>query len=159
MDSRRGGLVIFATLMVGVLLTIMPIPEWARPYRPPWYTLILIYWVMAMPQRVGVGSAWLLGIALDIMTGTLLGQHAIGLSILAYMVHQAHLRLRLFPLWQQAMVILPLLLLERAITFWGMGVAHQPLPRLEYWISPFVGILLWPWVYILLRDVRRRFVS
>lgn len=158
MDNRRGGLVILASLMLAVLLTIMPIPEWARPFRPPWYSLVLIYWIMALPQRVGVGSAWLLGIAMDIMTGTLLGQHALGLSMLAYVVQQTHLRLRLFPLWQQAMVILPLLLLERALAFWGMGAAHQPLPGLDYWISPWVGMLLWPWVYILLRDLRRRFV-
>jgi rod shape-determining protein MreD len=159
MVNQRGGLVIFVTLTIGVLLTIMPIPEWARPYRPSWYILVLIYWVMALPQRVGVGHAWLLGIAMDVVTGTLLGQHSIGLSIVAFVVHQIHLRLRLFPLWQQSLMILPLLLLERGIGFWGMGVTHQPLPYLDYWLAPFVAILFWPWLYILLRDVRRRFVS
>ncbi len=159
MDRRRGGLVIFITMLIGVLLTIMPIPEWARPFRPSWYILVLIYWVMALPQRVGVASAWFLGIAMDVVSGTLLGQHAIGLSLVGYVVHQTHLRMRLFPLWQQSLMILPLLLLERAIGFWGMGITHQPLPYFDYWLAPFVAILFWPWVFILMRDVRRRFVS
>lgn len=159
MNNHRGGMVILLTLILALVLTIIPIPDWAKMFRPQWYTLVLIYWAMALPARIGVFAAAGLGLAVDVVTGTLLGQHAIGLAFVAYVVQQTSQRLRLFPLWQQAVIVLSLLLLERAILFWGMGVSHQPLPGLHFWIAPFVGMILWPWIYIVLRDVRRRFVT
>lgn len=158
LPANRGGWVIFASFMVALLLTVMPMPEWARPWRPEWIQLTLIYWVMALPHRVGITWAFLLGILADVMLGTTLGQHALGMSVLAYLVGQTYLRLRLFPLWQQSLALLPLLLLERAVSLWGMGLAHLPMPGAAFWIPPFVSVLLWSWVFILLRDIRRRFV-
>ncbi len=154
---HRGGAVILITLLISLLLMLLPLPEWARPYRPQWYTLVLIYWTMALPQRVGVGSAWLLGVFVDVLTGTLLGQHALGLSVVAYVVLKVHQQVRLFPLWQQSLIIFFLLLLERVLALWIIGATHQPLPDYRYWLAPVIGMLLWPWAYIVLRDVRRRF--
>lgn len=154
---RHGGGVILLTLVAALLLTLLPLPEWARPYRPAWQNLALIYWCMAAPQRIGVVSAWLLGLVTDITTGTLLGQHALGLAVIAYLVLHLHQRLRVFPLFQQSAVILLLLGTERVLSYWVMGAAHQTQPGSEYWIQPLVGMLLWPWVYIILRDIRRRF--
>ena len=154
---RRGGMVILVTLLVSLLLTLQPLPEWARPFRPQWYTLVLIYWVMAAPERVGVGSAWLLGILVDVLTGTLLGQHALGLSVITFLVLKVYRQIRLFPLWQQSIAIFVLLLLERLLALWIIGATHQPLPDLRYWGAPAIGMLLWPWAFIVLRDLRRRF--
>ncbi len=154
---RSGTGIIFATIIVALLLSILPLPEWARAMRPQWYTLALIYWSLALPQRVGVGVGWLIGIAVDIMTGTLLGQHAISLALIAYITLEMHLRIRLFPLWQQALTVLTLLLLEKLLSLWVMGSVSTPTPPLTFWIPPFVGMLLWPWIYIVLRDIRRRF--
>jgi rod shape-determining protein MreD len=154
---HRGGAIILVTLVAGLLLTLMPLPEWARPFRPQWYSLVLIYWVMAVPERVGVGSAWLFGILVDVLTGTLLGQHALGLSVIAFVVLKVHRQIRLFPLWQQSLAIFSLLMLERLLAAWIIGASHQPFPDYRYWLAPAVGMLLWPWAYIVLRDLRRRF--
>ena len=75
--AGNGRLIIVVTLCIAMLLMILPMPEWARPFRPQWVTLTLIYWAIALPHRVGVGSGFLAGIALDVLTGTLLGQHAL----------------------------------------------------------------------------------
>jgi rod shape-determining protein MreD len=155
--QHRGGAIILVTLVAGLLLTLMPLPEWARPFRPQWYTLVLIYWVMAVPERVGVGSAWLLGILVDVLTGTVLGQHALGLSVIAFLLLKVHRQVRLFPLWQQSLAIFSLLLLERVLALWIIGATHQPLPDYRYWAAPAIGMLLWPWAFIVLRDLRRRF--
>lgn len=157
LGQRSGGLVILITFFVALLLTVLPLPEWARLYRPQWCTLVLVYWTMATPQRVGVGVGWLIGITLDVTTGTLLGQHALALSIIAFITHKMHQRVRLFPIWQQSLTVLVLLLLEKLLELWVMGAVSQPVPTLMFWAPPLVGMLLWPWVFIILRDLRRKF--
>jgi len=154
---RHGTSVIITTFIVALLLSILPLPDWAQEMRPQWYTLALIYWCLALPQRVGVGVGWLVGIIVDVMTGTLLGQHALALALVAFIVVEIHQRVRLFPLWQQALTVLVLLLVEKLLSLWVMGAVSTPTPPLTFWIPPLVGMFLWPWVYIVLRDLRRRF--
>jgi rod shape-determining protein MreD len=154
---HHGGITIIASLVAALLLTVLPLPDWAQDLRPPWATMVLVYWCIALPDRVSVGTGWLVGILLDGLTGTLLGQHALGLSLVAFLAAKLHLRIRLFPLWQQALTILVLLLVERLLALWTMGIAGFPAPSLWYWTPPLVGMLLWPWLFIILRDLRRRF--
>lgn len=149
--------VIYFTLLVGFILTIMPMPEWASSYRPQWVALILIYWCMTIPERIGVGVGWTTGFLMDVLTGTLLGQHALGFSVVAYIMLRLHLRVRVMPLRQQVFTIFILLLVERLLALWSTGAANYPTPSLWYWITPIVSTLLWPWVYILLRDIGHRF--
>jgi len=157
LTPRRGGIVILLSFLVALLLMVLPLPEWARSFRPQWYTLVLIYWCMASPQRVGVGVGWLTGIIVDVLTGTLLGQHALSLSVIAFITQKLHQRLRLFPIWQQSLSILFLLLIEKLFELWVMGTVAQPVPTLLFWAPPIVGMLLWPWVLVILRDLRRKF--
>ena len=154
---RQGGFVIFMTLVAALVLTIMPLPDWAAAFRPQWYTLVLIYWALALPERIGVGISWFVGILIDVMTGTLLGQHALALSLIAFVTLKTHQRVRLFPLWQQSLTVLLLLSVEKLLSLWAMGSVGQPTPPLSFWAPPLVGMLLWPWVFIILRDLRRRF--
>ncbi len=119
------------------MLTILPLPDWAQMLRPQWYTLVLIYWILALPQRVGVGVGWLTGILVDVITGTLLGQHALALALVAYIAHESHLRVRLFPLWQQSLSVLMLLMIEKVLSFWVMGAVSLPAPTMGYWIPPW----------------------
>ena len=154
---RRGTAVIVVTFLIAIVLAVMPLPEWARLYRPQWVTLVLIYWTLALPQRVGVTVGFSLGILLDALTGTLLGQHALSLSLIAYITLKTHQRVRLFPLWQQSVFVLGMLLLERLLTAIAMGVAGRGVAGVEFWLASVVGALLWPWAYFILRDLRRRF--
>ncbi|MCG7869870.1 MAG: rod shape-determining protein MreD [Candidatus Thiodiazotropha taylori] len=149
--------VIYLSLLVGFILTIMPLPEWANTFRPQWVALILIYWCMTMPERIGVGVGWSTGFLLDVLTGTLLGQHALGFSVVAYLMLRLHLRVRVIPLRQQVFTIFILLLVERLLALWSTGAANYPTPSLWYWVTPVVSTLLWPWIYIILRDISHRF--
>ena len=154
---RRGGLVIVITFCIALMLLILPLPEWARPFRPQWVTLTLIYWTLALPHRVGVGTGFVVGIAVDVLTSTLLGQHALSFSVVAYATIKLHQRTRLFPLWQQSLVVLALLVAEHLINLWVLGAIREQPPELSYWAVPLIGTALWPWLFILLRDLRRRF--
>ena len=149
--------IIYVTILIGYLLTLMPLPDWAQIFRPQWVALILIYWCMALPERIGVGVGFITGLLLDVLTGTLLGQHALGFSVIAFATLKLHLRVRVMPLRQQVFTIFILLLVERLLALWSTGAAGYPTPSLWYWMTPVVGMLLWPWIYILLRDTRRRF--
>lgn len=155
--NARGGWIVALTFCAALLLMILPLPEWAREFRPQWVTLVLVYWCLALPHRIGVGSGFILGILLDVLTGTLLGQHAIGLSLVAFLTVQLHARIRVYPLWQQSIAILILLILEHLLSLWVIGASGQPAPGLKYWVIPLVGMLLWPWVFVTLRNIRRSF--
>jgi len=155
--TPRGGIIILLTFVAALMLTLLPMPDWTTLYRPQWYTLVLIYWALATPHKVGVGVGWLTGIAVDVITGTLLGQHALSLSLIAFITQKLHQRVRLFPLWQQALTVLLLLLTEKLLSLWVIGAIAEPLPSAWFWVPPLIGMLLWPWVYIVLRDLRRKF--
>lgn len=150
-------LVVFSTLCAALLLMILPMPDWARPFRPQWVTLVMIYWAIALPHQIGVGSGFLAGILLDVLTGTLLGQHALGLSVVMFIALQLHQRIRVFPFWQQSLGVLVLLLVEHLLALWVIGATRSATPGLQYWAVPPIGALLWPWVFVTLRKIRRHF--
>jgi rod shape-determining protein MreD len=154
---RNGTRVILSTLAVALFLTILPMPDWAEMYRPQWVAMTLIYWALALPGRVGVFWAWSAGLVLDVTSGTVLGQHALSLSVPVYLAVELHARIRSFPLLQQAVTVWVLLLTERLLSLWVMGATGQPTPTLWYWMPTFSSMMLWPGVFILLRDLRRRF--
>jgi rod shape-determining protein MreD len=156
--SRQRVWVIAVSLILALFLTVLPIPDWAEDFRPQWVALTLIYWTLALPTRVGVFWAWTMGLVLDVTSGTVLGQHALSLSVVAWLTVELHQRIRVFPMVQQAVSIWILLLVERLLSMWVIGATGQPTPTLIYWMPTFVGMLLWPWVFIVLRDLRRRFL-
>jgi rod shape-determining protein MreD len=86
MIGSRGTWAIVASFVVAFMLTAMPLPDWAIAWRPAWVALVLAYWCLALPQSIGVLSAWIIGLLLDVMHGSLLGQHAFGLAVVAYVV-------------------------------------------------------------------------
>ncbi len=152
----QGRLVIALSIIVALMLTVVPLPGWAQPLRPEWSALVIIYWCMALPHRVGVGIAWVVGLLLDVLTGTLLGQHALGLALIAYLTVLLHQRIRVFPVRQQALTVLVLLLLYQLVILWAMGVTGRAPRDWTYWGASLTGTLLWPWVFITLRHLRRR---
>jgi rod shape-determining protein MreD len=153
----RSVIIILSTFCLALLLTVLPLPEWARAYRPQWVSLVLIYWCIALPHRVGVGAGFSIGIVLDALTSTLFGQHALGMSLTAFLAGQLHARIRVFPLWQQALVILIFLLAEHLLTLWVVMATSQTSPNPHYWSIPIIGAILWPWAFMTLRNVRRKF--
>ena len=153
----RGGIIIVATFVVALLLTILPLPQWMVSFRPEWVALILIYWCMALPQRVGVISGWGLGLLLDGLKGAVLGQHALALAIIAYLTYKVHQQVRVYPMWQQALSVMGLLLLYQLLVLWVSGIIGVKSQTWLYWLPTLSSTLLWPWLYLILRDLRRHF--
>jgi rod shape-determining protein MreD len=145
-----------ASLTAALILTVLPTPHWAAELRPQWVALTLIYWSLARPESVGVFWGFATGVLLDVLSGTVLGQNAMALSVVAYLAIALHQRIRIFPLWQQAVSVWLLLLVERLLTLWILGATGAPTPTLRFWVPTFFGILLWPWLSLLLRDLGAR---
>ena len=145
------------TLLGAFMLAIMPLPDWAIEFRPDWVTLVLIYWAMALPSKIGVTTAWFAGLLLDVSYGTLMGQHAVGLVLVVYVIHLQHQRLRLASLLQQAIVIFFLLLLKQLLVLWVDGMLGRAPDSWLYFMPTITSTLLWPWTYLILRDLRRKF--
>ncbi|OGT71098.1 MAG: rod shape-determining protein MreD [Gammaproteobacteria bacterium RIFCSPLOWO2_02_FULL_56_15] len=149
--------IIALSLLVALMLTAMPLPEWAVNWRPAWVAMVLIYWCMALPDRVGIGISWTLGLLLDVQQGTVLGQNALGLAVIAFITLKSHQRLRVFPLVQQAFLVCGYILLFQIIVLWIKSMLGIPPMHWSYWMPAFSSMLLWPWIFIILRDVRRKF--
>lgn len=152
--SRRIPVVI--TLIIALMLSVVPLPDWLEAFRPDWLAIALIYWAMTLPRTWSVGSAWLVGLVLDVAQGTLLGQHALALSVVVFVTVRMHLLMRVFPMSQLAATVFSLLALYQFILFWINGVAGIPVPSIQYWAPVISGSLLWPLVSSLLTGARMR---
>ena len=145
------------TIIAAFMLAIMPLPDWAVKFRADWVTLVMIYWAMALPSKVGVTMAWFAGLLLDVSYGTLMGQHAIGMVLVIYVIHLQHQRLRVASLLQQCIVIFFLLLIKQVLNLWVDGIVGRAPDISLYFMPTISSTLLWPWTYIILRDLRRKF--
>lgn len=154
-SSSRNGWVIVATFIAALMLTMLPLPHLLELIRPEWVTLVLIYWCLAIPERIGVTVGWMTGIILDVAGGGLLGQHALTLALIAFIVVQLHKRIRLFPIWQQAVTVMLLVMFAQLITTWINGVVDQPGGGMTSWLPSITSLLIWPPLYLLLRRLRR----
>ena len=126
------------------------------PFKPYWLALVLIYWAIESPERVGLGFAFMIGLCGDVLTGQLLGEQALRLIVLAFIVLRFRSRLRFFPMSQQALAVLGLLLNDRIVVIMVRGFSGDPIPAIGFWIAPFIGMLAWPFVFLLLDDLRAR---
>jgi rod shape-determining protein MreD len=157
-DARaQGSWVIVLSFVFAFYLSILPFPVWAESWRPEWVALVLIYWAFALPSRVGVAAGWCAGLALDVLEGVTLGQHALSLTILAYLAGRLHRRVRVFPFWQQALSVLVLVGINLLAVRMVQSTGAQAETSLLYWAPSLVSALLWPWLFSMLRFLQRYF--
>ena len=156
MSKGTGRFPVILTIILAIMLTVLPLPDWADPFRPDWVALTLIYWAMMLPRTWSVGSAWIVGIVLDVAQGTILGQHALALCFIVFVTVRFHLLMRVFPMQQLTATVFAILALYQFILFWINGVAGIDVPVVEYWGPVISGTILWPFLMILLSGVRMR---
>ena len=157
--TRRGEsqrLPVIVTIILALMLMVVPLPDWATPFRPDWVALVLIYWAMMMPRTWSVGSAWIVGIVLDVAQGTILGQHALALCFIVFVTVRFHLLMRVFPMQQLTATVFAILAMYQFILFWINGVAGIDVPPVTYWGPVIAGTILWPVAVMLLRGVHIR---
>jgi rod shape-determining protein MreD len=152
--ARR--LPVLLSVVVALLLTIVPLPDAAEAFRPDWVALTLIYWAIALPRTWSVGSAWVVGIVVDVAQGTLLGQHALALCFIVYITIKFHLQLRVFPMLQMTATVFSLLAMYQFLLFWINGVAGLHTEAISYWAPVITGTVLWPVLSVVFSGIRYR---
>ena len=153
-NQSRGGYIIITSILIAMVLMIIPLPDSIRVLRPEWVLLTLMYWALALPRSVGVGYAWVVGILMDILLGGVLGVLAFSYALVVYLILRFHLQLRQFPLWQQALSLMSLILLVHIVT---VSMTSLSSGWLVWFPAAVTSTLLWPFVHVLLRTVRRTF--
>lgn len=148
--------VVGGCFFIALMLTFVPLPVWAVELRPHWVALVLVYWIMALPERISLGTAWSLGLLVDACRGDVLGVQALSLTLAAYPVARFHLQLRAFPVWQQSLLLIPVLAIAAFPAFWLAGMGNRGNPSFP-WPGLLTSALIWPWIFALLRHLRRRF--
>jgi rod shape-determining protein MreD len=140
---------IAASLFAALLLNFLPTSDW--PWMPDWVALILVFWSVREPRRVGMGVGFLLGLVMDVADASLLGQHALAYVLAAYAAAALSRRILWFTPGKQALHVLPLLLLTQCVQFLARAMPNVALPGLPYFLGPFVGAALWlPLSFLLL---------
>jgi rod shape-determining protein MreD len=140
--SRR--LLYWASVAVGLVLAIVPLPDWLGPFRPDLALLAVLYWILTSPRIAGLGYAWLAGLMLDVLSGMTLGQHALGFVLVAFLAHRVQLRMRMFPILHQAGAVMVLLGVYHFVLFWTDGLTGHGYTGWNRWLPVLSGALLWP---------------
>ncbi|HET9835987.1 MAG TPA: rod shape-determining protein MreD [Rhodanobacteraceae bacterium] len=157
MSKQRTQFSIFAgSIILSLLLMLVPLPQVLAPLKPYWPALVLIYWSLEAPERTGIGLAFLVGLGADLLDGALLGEQALRLAALTFIVLRFRARLRFFPMWQQALAVLVLLLNDRILLLLVRLFAGDPRPPASFWFAPLTGTIAWPFVFLLIDDMRAR---
>ncbi|WP_260261511.1 rod shape-determining protein MreD [Vibrio intestinalis] len=151
----RGKMVLFASFVIALTLQTIPWPGVLDLLRPSWLLLVTCYWVLALPNRVNVGTALVLGLLWDLLLGSTLGIRGMMMSIIIYIVALNFLVIRNMALWQQAIVIGVMSVALEVMIFFGeyliQDITFNPM---SLW-SGLINCVLWPWMFLLMRRVRR----
>ncbi len=143
-----------ALSVVGALaLAIVPLPLWLDSVRPSWLALLVIYWVLYEPRRVGLLTVWLAGIMLDTLHGSLLGQHALALVVIGFATQRFNLRVRVFPMSQQVATVFMLVAMHEFILFWVDGVSGQSGGDWRRWLPVVSSAACWPIVQAIMQQL------
>jgi rod shape-determining protein MreD len=142
------------TLLVALALNMLPLGR--VPGLPDWLALVLVFWNVHQPRRVGVGVAFLFGLAMDVHEGALLGQHALAYTLLSFVAITMHRRLLWFGVLEQALQVLPLFAAAHLVSLLVRLAAGGMFPGWWVLAAPLAEAMLWPLAVLLLLAPQRR---
>ena len=130
--------------LVALALAILPLPGAVDAFRPDFLVLVVFYWSIESPRAGGLALAFIAGLALDVIQGVVLGQHALALTLMAAWATHLRLRVRVFSVLSQCLTIFALLTGYQFILFWVDGATGNPVTSFSRWLAPVIGALIWP---------------
>ena len=157
MQRANGQWLVWLCMIIAGVLSLLPMPAILADGRPAWVAMIVLYWIMVLPQRYGLLFAWIVGLLMDVMMGVVLGQNAIALLIVAMAGQELHRRLKMYPLLQQSLIVLIIIGLYQLTILWISSAVGRIQPSLIYLLPAVTSAVFWPWLSSLLHMLRRRF--
>ena len=137
-------LMILMTVIIGVVLTVLPLPYWVSVFRPAFLVLIVLYWSTMAPHAGGIALAFFSGLLLDVFQSSVLGQHALALSLVAYLGIRLHLLVRAKPLFEQSLFVFAALMVYEFMLWILDGWSGHAMSNPARWLHTLTGGLLWP---------------
>jgi len=143
------------TLTLAFTINLLPLSGFALAIRPDFFALVLLYWAIHQPRWIGIGVAWACGLLTDVVEANLFGQHALAYAILGFAASFFHRRVLRFPLWQQALHVLGLLIVAQLVVLVLRLMSGATLPTVAMILSSVSSALIWPVVSALLQWPQR----
>lgn len=144
-------LLVILSFFAALVLSIIPLTPIFTLIYPLWVPLILIYWVMVLPEHIHLTLAWVLGLIIDVLHGNYLGEHGLALCVITFLAYRFHLQFRMFPLTQQVLFVFILLLIYQGLLVWIQSFLSVSVELCWVWISLIVSALIWPLLQKLLK--------
>lgn len=145
-----------AIFIIALVLEIAPWPTGFQAFKPAWLVLVLTYWILALPTKINVGTAFVLGVIWDLVIGSILGVHGLVLSVLAYILARYNQILSNLSLWQQSLLMIIFIFMLRLAIFLVELFIHNAVFNWQEIFGAIVSGVLWPWMFLLLRRVQRQ---
>ena len=145
-DDRVRRLPMALSALVALALAVIPLPAAVDAFRPDFLVLVVFYWSIESPRAGGLMLAFAGGLALDVVRGVVLGEHALALTLTAAWATHLRLRLRVFSVVSQSLSIFALLTAYQFVLFWVDGATGNPVTAFSRWLAPVIGGLIWPLV-------------
>ncbi len=155
-NKHHGGWLIITSLLIAMVMSLFPMPDSWQAWRPSWLMLVLSYWVIALPERVGLLWAFICGLLMDALLNTSLGLHGFALAITTFILQILYKRIRLFPHWKQGLSIAVISSVYIAITFWLVKLTGKSQDSIA-WQAILINGVLWPWIYLVLKQLASYF--
>jgi rod shape-determining protein MreD len=143
-DNRIRRLPMALSALVALALAVLPLPAVLEWFRPDFLVLVVFYWCIESPRAGGLTLAFFAGLALDVIHGVVLGQHALALTLMGAWATHLRLRIRVFSVLSQCLTIFALLTGYQFVLFWVDGATGNPVTTFGRWLAPFIGAFLWP---------------
>ncbi|MES2500908.1 MAG: rod shape-determining protein MreD [Pseudomonadota bacterium] len=147
--------VIYITLLIALLCQLFPWVGQGVIFRPDFMLIVMLYWLLRAPNLCNIGTAWLAGLLVDLATGSLLGQHALTFTLVAFIGLGYQRRLVLFNTWQLAGYVFALILIERILILLLKLFEGNDSPGLHYFWPVLSGLLLWQLMIFLFGELTR----
>lgn len=139
-------ILVLLSFVFAAMFMIIPLPDWLAWFRPDWLMLVLCVWILLLPQQIGFAVAWVCGLIADLLSSSLLGEHAFAFVLVTYIVFKLHRQVRLFPVWQQATVVLILaLFMQMSLTLVQITLGQAS--NFWFWLTSIVDALCWPIIW------------
>lgn len=154
--ARKGTFTVVCCFLASALLAILPLPDWLDLFRPSFPLLVVLFWAVALPDRYGSWSGWLLGVLLDVLRGTPLGMHALALALAGFAASRLSARMKIYPLPQQMLAVGVLAGMSVMVARMIGNMTDTTTAGLFTALLPVVTTaMLWPWASAFQDRLRR----
>jgi len=140
---------------VALVLTVVQLPNWLFYFWPEWIAIVLVYWALIAPKRIGPIAGFIIGTLLEVLFVRKFGVLGFGMATLAFMVNSGSQQLRALSIWQQMISIGIFIAIFKLLTGWLSGLVAGFTITTDYWYSVVGSVLIWPFAFILLEELRR----